>query len=211
MVHVVEVFESLQGESTYAGMPCWFVRLAGCNLACTWCDTPAARDSGAGKPVSVAALLERAGRSAAPLAEITGGEPLLQSGCVALARGLLEEAGKTVLVETNGTCDISRLPSQAVAVMDVKTPGSGEAGTFDTANLSRLRPHDEVKFVLTDRADFEWACDFVSRHDVPVRCAAVHFSVVPGRLDPRVLARWMLETPLRVRLQPQLHKQLGLP
>lgn len=207
-VLVAEVFESIQGESSYAGLPCWFVRLAGCNLRCAYCDTPAARAGG--EETGIDALVEQARLSRAPLAEITGGEPLLQEGFTALAAALRDRAGKTILVETNGTCDIARIPENVTAVMDVKCPGSGEAGAFDFGNVARLRPQDEVKFVLADREDYAWACRFVQEHALGGRCAAVHFSPVAGRLAPGTLAAWILEDAPPVRLQVQLHKVVGV-
>ncbi len=206
---VAESFSSIQGESTYAGTPCFFVRLAGCNLSCTYCDTVLSR--GAGRSCEIAAIVEEFRGSGMPIAEITGGEPLLQEETPALAAALLAAGARTVLVETNGTRDIGVLPAGTVAVMDVKCPGSGCAGSFNPVNLDRLRRHDEVKFVLSDRADFDWAVAFVKRHALVGRCAAVLFSPVVIRLPPEELARWLLEARLLVRLQLQLHKSLGMP
>ncbi len=205
-VRIAELFESIQGESSYAGLPCFFVRLAGCSLNCTYCDTPAANMEG--DPMSVDAVVAACCASQAPLIEITGGEPLQQAGFEALAEAICAACDKTVLVETNGTCDISRIPKGAVAVVDVKTPGSGMAGTFDEANIARLRSKDEVKFVLCDRRDYEWAARFVREHDVSARCAAVLFSPAWGQLDAAALGEWLLADGLPVRLQVQLHKVL---
>jgi 7-carboxy-7-deazaguanine synthase len=208
-VQVCEIFTSLQGESTYAGLSCFFIRLAGCNLRCTYCDTPQAR--AAGETMRVDALVGRARDAGTALIEITGGEPLLQAGFPALAAALVAAAPGPVLVETNGTCDLRRIPEAAVAVMDIKTPGSGEADAFDAANVDRLRPHDEVKCVVCDRADYAWAAERVRALDLTRRCRAVHFSPARGRLDARVLADWILaDGPAGVRLQLPLHTLLGI-
>ncbi|MFP4476146.1 MAG: radical SAM protein [Desulfatibacillaceae bacterium] len=201
---VNELFFSIQGESTHAGLPCAFVRLTGCNLRCAWCDTRHAYEEG--ERMAVADVVSTLVKYGSKLVEITGGEPLLQKETPELARALLR-AGRTVLVETNGSLDIGVLPTGAVAVMDVKCPGSGEADCFDPGNLGRLRPLDEVKFVLADRVDYEYALDMLAalrrRAESPV---AVHFSPVHGALDPAELARWMLEDNVSARLAFQLHK-----
>jgi 7-carboxy-7-deazaguanine synthase len=207
-VRVAELFESIQGESTYAGLPCFFVRLAGCNLGCDYCDTPAASTDG--NPMTIDAVVSACRASRAPLIEITGGEPLCQQGFEALAEAIRRACDKTVLVETNGTCDISRIPDGVIAIVDVKTPGSGMAGSFDEANISRLRPCDEVKFVLCDRRDYEWAAEFVRKHDLTTHCSSVLFSPAWKRLDASEVAEWVLGDALPVRLQVQLHKVLGL-
>ncbi len=209
-VRVVETFTSIQGESTRAGLPCWFVRLAGCNLRCRYCDTRAAQDAGAGEERAVAALAAAWRGSRAAMAEITGGEPLLQAGFPALAQALREADARPVLVETNGSCDLSLIPPGVTAIVDVKGPGSGAGGSFDSANLERLRPGDEVKFVVGDRADFDWAAGFVRRHGLVDRVAAVLFAPEWGRLAPGALGQWILEEGLAVRLQVQLHRVAGL-
>jgi len=208
-VDVAETFVSIQGESTYAGLVCFFVRLAGCNLACRYCDTPAARARGA--PASIDGLVTDYRRSGAALAEITGGEPLLQPACAGLARCLREAGPGPVLVETNGTRDLSVLPAGVIAVMDIKCPGSGAAGSTDWDNLGRLRPQDEVKFVLADRHDYEWARDVVRQRGLARICHAVLFSPVWSALDPGQLGQWILEDRLAVRLQVQLHRVVGMP
>jgi len=208
-VGVVETFVSLQGESTRAGLTCFFVRLGGCNLRCRYCDTRGAYGSGRKTPVS--ALARRFAASKAALAEITGGEPLLQPGFRSLALALRQAGrGRPVLVETNGSLDISMIPDGVIAVMDIKCPGSGEEKATDWANLKRLRPYDEVKFVVSDRRDFDWARRIVTRHKIDQRCHAVAFSPVAGKLPAARLAGWILKSGLPVRMQLQLHKVLGM-
>jgi len=207
-VDVVETFVSIQGESTWAGLPCFFIRLGGCNLRCRYCDTPAA--SHAGARTRVASLIEQAIASGAHIVEITGGEPLLQPGFDALAAGLIERFRDRVLVETNGSLDISRVPAGAVTIMDIKGPGSGESESMDWENLQRLRPCDEVKFVLTDEADYRWAAATVQTRQMWERCRAVLFSPVHGRLPADTLAQWILRDRLPARVHLQLHKLLGM-
>ncbi len=207
-VGICEVFESIQGESSYAGLSCFFIRLSGCNLRCRYCDTTQAYEPG--ERVSIEELVGRAVSSRAAMVEITGGEPLLQVGFEALAAGLRKKVARPVLVETNGSRDISIIPEGVVAVMDIKCPGSGESGAMDLANLERLRPDDELKFVLGDRADYEWARTFVREHGLTLLSHPVFFSPVFGVLDAKDLADWILQDGLAVRLQLQLHKMLGL-
>lgn len=209
-VFVSEVFSSIQGESTWAGFPCFFIRLSGCNLRCTYCDTK--RAYAAGRKTLIASLVRKFIQSDAAIVEITGGEPLAQPGFRELAQGLLKYGGgRPVIVETNGSLDISVIPEEVVAVMDIKCPGSGEAAAMDLGNISRLRPHDEVKFVITDRRDFEWAKGLVRKHKICGRCHAVLFSPVDGKLAPAKLASWVMESGLPVRMQIQLQKVLGVP
>ncbi len=203
---VCEVFKSIQGETSYAGLPCGFVRTAGCNLECSWCDTEYAR-SGEGRDRGTESVARELGAFGTRLVCITGGEPLLQTDAVvALSKRLLQD-GHTVLVETNGTQDISPLPRGAVRIMDVKCPGSGESGKTLPRNLELLRPQDEVKFVISDREDFEWAVEFIDRHALG-EGPEVLFAPVWGRLEGRRLAQWILRAGLEVRLQLQLHKFL---
>ena len=206
-VNVCEVFTSIQGESSYAGQTCLFIRLSGCNLRCTYCDT--AHAYGPGRDTPIAELVAQAAASRACLVEITGGEPLLQPWFRELAEALRDGAGKPVLVETNGSQDLSLVPSSVIAVMDVKCPGSGEAGSTDPKNFARLQPADEVKFVLGDRADYDWAVETVVEHDLASVCHAVLFSPVWGRLEPGELGRWIVADGLSVRLQVPLHRVLG--
>lgn len=207
-VDLYETFISIQGESSYAGQPCFFVRLAGCNLRCAYCDTPCAQ--GTGEMRSVASILEEAAAARVTIVEVTGGEPLLQEGFGHLATALRDHSGKQVLVETNGAMDISAVPEGVVTVMDVKCPGSGEVDSFDSGNLGRLRSRDEVKFVISDRADYEWAGSFVTTHSLHRKCHAVHFSPIHPGLAGRDLANWIVEDGLPVRLQLQLHRVLNM-
>ena len=209
-MQVTEIFRSIQGESTYAGLPCVFVRLTGCNLRCVWCDTAYAFHGGQAKSVadvlsSVRALSERDGRRLLNLVELTGGEPLLQKDIYPLIDRLLEQRFR-VLVETSGERDVSTLPDPVVRILDVKCPASGEGGTFRMENLDHLRPHDQLKFVLADRGDYDWARRFLAEHPVQERVEAILFSPVFGQLEPRLLAAWILEEGLPVRLGMQLHK-----
>ena len=208
LLSVCEVFTSVQGESSFAGLPCVFVRLSGCNLRCSYCDTPQAYE--AGRDMTVAELVGVVEASAASMVEVTGGEPLLQDGFRDLVVALRDETGKTVLVETNGSCDISIVPEGIITVMDVKCPGSGQVESFDLENVDRLRREDEVKFVLTDRLDYGWAKEFVVRHELAAKCKAVLFSPVFGVLEPGLVADWIIADGLPVRLQLQLHKILGI-
>ena len=197
---VHEIFASIQGESSFAGWPCAFLRLSGCNLACSWCDTVHAAERST--PYSLEAAFDALTAFGLPLVELTGGEPLLAPELPALA-ARLADAGRTVLVETNGSLDISVLDPRVVAIMDIKCPGSGMADRNDYANLDRLRPRDEVKCVLADREDYLFAREVTAR----VReCRTVLFSPVTGSLDPAELAAWMVADKLRARLGLQLHK-----
>jgi 7-carboxy-7-deazaguanine synthase len=198
------MFTSIQGESTFAGEVCAFVRLAGCNLACSYCDTAYAREPGTPQSVDTVYDWVRAQRSR--LVEITGGEPLLQKDTGDLACRLCDD-GHTVLIETNGSVDISRLPEPCVRVVDVKCPGSGAGGSFRIANVNELRPHDECKFVLSGRADFDWAREFVARHRLTAKCTVI-FSPAWNTLSPKDLAEWMLADNPGARLGLQLQKYL---
>jgi 7-carboxy-7-deazaguanine synthase len=208
LLTVNEIFYSVQGESTYAGRPCVFVRLTACDLRCSWCDTPKAFDEGSKRPLEQ--ILAQVDEFGCGLVEVTGGEPLLQEGVYPLMSGLLGR-GKTVLLETGGHRSTARVPEQVVTILDVKCPGSGESARMDWDNLGRLRRHDEVKFVIKDRADYEYARDVIARHELPSRVAAVHMSPVHGVMDPQALSEWVLADSLPVRIQLQLHKYLRLP
>ncbi len=208
MLTVNEIFYSIQGESTRVGRPCVFVRLTACDLRCTWCDTPYAFHEG--RKMSVDDVVAETDRYECPLVEITGGEPLLQEDVYPLMERLLAR-GRTVLLETGGHRPVTRVPAAVVKIVDVKCPGSGEAGSNDWANLDRLAPHDEVKFVLQDRRDYDFARDAIRRYDLASRCAAVLLSPVHGVLDPKALAEWILEDRVPARLQLQLHKYIWSP
>lgn len=208
-VDIAEKFVSIQGESSFAGMGCFFVRLAGCNLRCGYCDTPGALNAG-GNMVAVDAIVSDVRQSAVPLVEITGGEPLLQDGFRMLAEKLVAESGKKVLVETNGSLDIGIIPEGAVAIVDVKCPGSGAEGSFLLGNIEKLREYDELKFVLSGRDDYVWAREFVREHDLVEKVNAVHFSPVAGEIDAGDIGKWIVEDGLSVRLQVQLHRVLGV-
>jgi 7-carboxy-7-deazaguanine synthase len=203
-----EIFYSVQGESSYAGQRCVFVRLTACDLRCSWCDTPYAFFEG--RKHELGEIVSRVDAYECPLVEVTGGEPLLQEDVYPLMQELLNR-GKTVLLETGGHRSTERVPADVVTILDVKCPGSGEAAKMHWENLDRLRPHDEVKFVIKDRADYEYARDVISRYDLGRRAAAIHVSPVHGVLTPRTLSEWVLADHLPVRVQLQLHKYIWEP
>ena len=205
MLTVNEIFHSIQGESTHAGRPCVFVRLTACDLRCSWCDTPYAFYEG--RKMSLDEVIAAVEDYRCPLVELTGGEPLLQKDVYPLMARLLE-SGKTVLVETGGHVSLVDVPLSVHKIMDVKCPGSGEAHRMDWSNLDRLSPIDEVKFVIRDRADYEYARDVASKHELNRKVGAVLFSPVHGVLDPRVLSEWVLSDRLPVRVQLQVHKYI---
>ncbi len=219
---ITEIFKSIQGEGTRAGLPCIFVRLTGCNLRCTWCDTAYAFHGG--KKMSVEEIMARVDQLAehrkhpansgakVPLVELTGGEPLLQEEVYPLAEKLLA-AGYRVMIETSGEQFIGRLPREVIRIVDVKCPDSGETDTFELRNLEALSENDEVKFVIFTRRDYEFARDFTLRYELALRVKQVLFSPVfedpEGKwagLEPRILAEWILADGLPVRLGLQLHK-----
>lgn len=202
MLSVSEIFSSIQGESIDAGLPCVFVRLTGCNLRCKYCDTRYAWENG--KDLTVPTIVKRVLKYKIPLAEITGGEPLLQPDAPRLARALQKEKIR-VLVETNGSLDVSVLPRGVVKIMDVKCPDSGAARTTRWKNLEYLRSADQLKFVIGTRADFAWAVRTV-RHKKLGDRFTILFSPVANRLRPATLADWMVKDPVPARLQLQLHK-----
>lgn len=203
-LRVNEIFFSIQGESSYAGRPCVFVRLTGCNLRCSYCDTAFAYDEG--ESMGISEIVARVRRYGVPLAEVTGGEPLLQEETLLLVEELLDQ-GCQVLLETNGTLDVSSLDVRCVKIMDIKTPSSGEAEKNDLKNLERLTPRDELKFVIGDRADYEFSRRILERMGRDrTEQRQVHFSPVFGVMEPRTLAEWILADNLPVRLQLQLHR-----
>jgi 7-carboxy-7-deazaguanine synthase len=203
-----EIFHSIQGESTHTGRPCVFVRLTACDLRCSWCDTPYAFTEGS--KMSIDAVVSRVEQYGCDLVEITGGEPLLQRDVYPLMRQLLG-SGRTVMVETGGHHSIKDVPPEVIRIVDVKCPGSGESERNHWENLTLLTTRDEVKFVLKDRTDYEFARDIVRRHDLASRTAAVLFSPVHDVLAAKELAAWILEDRLPVRLQLQAHKFIWSP
>ena len=202
MLQVCETYPSIQGESTWAGWPCFFIRLSGCNLRCSYCDTVYAYADG--EACSISQLLEEFRSSNLKLVEVTGGEPLLQPEVIELLHALKQYG--TVLLETNGSQDISRVPESVVIIMDIKCPGSNESKSIDWQNIQRLRITDEVKFVIGGRSDYVWARDVVLKNHLADRCHAVLFSPVSGVLEPAWLANWLIADRLSVRLNLQLHK-----
>lgn len=198
-----EIFHSIQGESTHTGRPCVFVRLTACDLRCSWCDTPYAFTEG--RKMSLDAVVSAVEAYGCTLVEITGGEPLLQPDVYPLMERLLA-AGHTVMIETGGHLSIERVPADVIRIVDVKCPGSGEAHRTHWDNLTRLTAQDEVKFVIKNRTDYEYAREVALRHQLAGRTAAVLFSPVHGVLDARELAAWILSDRLPVRLQLQAHK-----
>ena len=202
MLKVNEIFYSIQGESSYAGFPCIFIRLTGCNLNCTYCDTRYAFKKGTN--MTIEKILKSVNQFECPLVEITGGEPLLQAETSQLAQRL-SDSGYRVIVETNGTQNIDRLPVNVSCIMDIKCPGSGEEKKTDWANIHRLDRNDEVKFVLTSRADYLWATEIIRGYGLTEK-VPILLSPVLGKLEPAEIARWMLEDGLDVRLQLQMHK-----
>lgn len=208
MLTVSEIYVSIQGESTHVGRPCVFVRLTACNLRCQWCDTPYAFTGGA--KMTVDEIITEVRRHECRLVEITGGEPLLQPEATDLMQRLVDERFE-VLLETGGHMSIAEVPDEVVAIVDVKCPGSGEAGKMHWENLDELSPHDEVKFVIRDRADFDYARAVVERHALAGRVAAVLFSPVFGVLPPAELAQWILDAHVPARLQLQAHKYIWAP
>lgn len=208
MLTVNEIFHSIQGESTHIGQPCVFVRLTACDLRCRWCDTPYAFHEG--RKMSVDEVLAAVEAYGCPTVEVTGGEPLLQADVVPLMERLLA-SGMTVLIETGGHRSIARVPAGVVRIVDIKCPGSGESEKTDWSNLALLTERDQVKFVIADRADYEFARDVVRREQLAGRCGAVLFSPVHGELELRPLAEWMLADRIPARLQPQLHKYIWDP
>lgn len=222
-MQITEIYKSLQGESTYAGLPCVFVRLTGCNLRCSWCDTEYSFYGGKRMtPEQVFADVENLSPNGG-LVEITGGEPMLQERELVQFMQRLLDSGYKVLLETSGERPLERVPAGVVKIVDVKCPDSGEGDTFHIENIETLLPHDEVKFVISGRADYEFARDFTRRHDLAPRVNAVLFSPAFSKdasgsrtasnclLDPQQLAEWMLEDNVPARLGLQIHKLIWDP
>jgi 7-carboxy-7-deazaguanine synthase len=205
MLTINEIFHSIQGESTHAGRPCVFVRLTACDLRCSWCDTPYAFHEG--RKLAVEDVVSQVRSYGCDLVEITGGEPLLQRDVYPLMSALLQQ-GHEVLIETGGHLSVAEVPADVARIIDVKCPGSGESGKNHWPNLDALRPRDEVKFVIRDRVDYDYARDVVARYALASKGAAVLFSPVHGVLAPADLAAWILADRLPVRLQLQSHKYI---
>ncbi|HJZ11586.1 MAG TPA: radical SAM protein [Acidobacteriota bacterium] len=201
---ITEIFKSIQGESSYAGLPCSFIRTTGCNLRCVWCDTEYAFYGG--REMTIGDILESVEPHQCSLVEITGGEPLVQHEVPLLAEKLLA-TGRKVLIETGGTLDISVLPLGVIRIMDIKCPDSGMMEKMDWENLNRLRPNDEIKFVINSRSDYNWAVHILNRYQLHTQ-NLVLFSPVYQKMQPETLAEWILEDNLPVRFQIQLHKVL---
>ena len=202
-----EIFKSIQGESTFAGQPCVFIRTTGCNLRCRWCDTAYAFYEGT--EMDLDSILHRVRDYQCDLIELTGGEPLLQKETPLLIKRLLDE-GYRVLIETGGSLDIGMLDPRTIVIMDLKCPGSDMTHAMRWENLFQLKPADEIKFVVADRTDYLWAKDIVERHALADR-HSVLFSPVFGIMEPRQLAAWILEDGLKVKLQLQIHKYIWEP
>lgn len=207
MLRVTEIFHSIQGESTFVGRPCVFVRLTGCPLRCTWCDTEYAFYGG--REDSIDRILDAVRAYGCPLVEVTGGEPLAQPQTLELLKVLCEQ-DFTVLLETSGALDTSGVDPRVRIILDVKCPASGMMERMHWPNVERLRSQDEAKFVVQDRTDYDWAKDVVARYRMLDRCTVL-FSPVFGRLDPQRLAEWVLADRLPIRFQLQLHKHIWAP
>jgi 7-carboxy-7-deazaguanine synthase len=207
MIKVNEIYYSVQGESTYAGLPCVFIRLTYCNLRCTYCDTEYAFYEG--KELPMEEILEQVKSYNCSLVEVTGGEPLVQKECSDLLAELCNQ-GYTVLLETGGSLPIKDLDKRVVVIMDLKTPSSGMMKKNLYENIEYLKPNDELKFVLGSREDYEWSRDLIGEHGLDSKCTIL-FSVVFGKLTPREVVEWILEDKLNVRFQLQMHKFIWEP
>mgnify|MGYP000663344614 FL=1 len=202
MLKINEIYASIQGESSHTGLPCIFIRLTGCNLRCSWCDTAYAFYEG--NDLTIEETLQKVETFGLPLVEITGGEPLLQEDVYPLMEALLKK-GYRVMLETSGALPIDKVPQRVIKILDIKCPGSGEEKKNHLENLKLLSPHDEVKFVLLDRADYEWSRDLLRKYDL-APSTQVLFSPVYDKLNLKDLSQWILKDRLAVRLQTQLHK-----
>jgi 7-carboxy-7-deazaguanine synthase len=206
-MRITEIFHSIQGESSHVGQPCVFVRLTGCPLRCTWCDTEYAFYGGSEQ--SIEQILAKVDSYGCRLVEVTGGEPLAQADTIPLIRRLCD-SGHQVLIETSGALDISAVDRRAHIILDVKCPGSGMTDRMYWPNLALLTRKDEAKFVLADRRDYDWAREIIAQYSLADRCAVL-MSPVFGSLEPRLLAEWVLADRLPVRFQLQLHKFIWAP
>lgn len=202
---VCEIFTSIQGESSYAGLPCTFIRLSGCNLRCVYCDTRYSYEE-EGSEISIDGVRDRIRAAGVDLVEITGGEPLIQEETPLLIKALLDD-GHTVLIETNGSVKIKDIDRRAVVILDVKTPGSGMGGQMDFSNFDFIKPSDEMKFVICSRDDYEWSKKILSTYSLRGK-GKILFSAAIGMLAPSDLARWIIEDRLDVRLNVQIHKYI---
>jgi len=207
-LRITEIYKSIQGESTWAGLPCVFVRTTGCNRRCVWCDSKYSFYGGSW--MNLDEIVSRVAALDCELVELTGGEPLLQPGVPVLAKMLIE-SGYTVLVETSGERPIEVLPAGTIRIMDLKCPDYGECESNRFENILQLNQNDEVKFVLASRRDYEWAREQVRKHGLDKRVKAVLFSVVFGKLEPVQVVDWILEDKLPVRFQLQMHKFIWAP
>lgn len=203
-----EIYHSIQGESTWAGKPCVFVRLTFCDLRCNYCDTEYAFYEG--KKQTLQEIVDAVAVFRCPLVEVTGGEPLLQKNVLPLMT-MLADAGHTVLLETSGAHDISKVDARVHRIMDLKTPGSGESARNLFSNIEHLTQLDEVKFVIGSREDYDWSREQIDGHALTKRCGAVLFSPIFGRIDPRQIVEWILADNLPVRFQLQMHKFIWSP
>lgn len=202
-MRITEIFHSIQGESSHVGRPCVFVRLTGCNLRCRWCDSEYTFTGG--EKISIDGIMERVKAYGCNLVEVTGGEPLAQPESLDLIRCLCDE-GFEVLIETSGSIDITPVDRRAKLILDIKCPGSGEVAKNRWQNLDDLRPHDEIKFVIADRADYDWACQVIRERQLDRW--TILLSPVWGEMDPKSLAEWMLADRIPARFQTQLHKHI---
>ena len=202
MIKINEIYLSVQGESTHTGLPCIFIRLTGCNLRCSWCDTAYAFHEG--KNMSIDEILQKVENFGIHLVEITGGEPLMQDNVYTLM-GWLIEKGYKVMLETGGSISLERVPKDVIKIMDLKCPGSGEQEKNNLDNLKLLAPHDEVKFVILDKKDYEWSRDIIKRYKIN-ETAHILISPVFDKLELKEIVKWILKDRLPVRLQTQLHK-----
>ena len=202
MIKINEIYLSVQGESTHTGLPCVFIRLTGCNLRCSWCDTAYAFHEG--KNMSIDEILQKVENFGIHLVEITGGEPLMQDNVYTLMRRLIEK-GYKVMLETGGSISLERVPKDVIKIMDLKCPGSGEQEKNNLDNLKLLAPHDEVKFVILDKKDYEWSRDIIKKYRIN-ETAHILLSPVFDKLELKEMVKWILEDRLPVRLQTQLHK-----
>ena len=204
---ITEIFKSIEGETSYVGLPCAFIRITGCNLRCSYCDTTYAYEGG--REMSISSILEEVRGFKTKLVCITGGEPLINKETPLLAEALLNER-YTVLVETNGSCDISVLPKAAIKIMDLKCPDSNASPLMHWQNIAYLTPLDEVKFVLSSRKDYEWAKAIIQQHCLS-EIARVLIGTASGAIPPKTVVQWLLEDNLNVRFQLQIHKYIWEP